>query len=193
MKEIWKDIKGYEGLYQVSNLGRVKSLDRWITYTQTNQHDPIGKVVHQKFPSRILTPRKTKSGYLRAQLVNKDFYIHRLVCNNFIRPLKPKEEINHIDGNKQNNNLENLEIVSRIENQNHAYDTNLNKVIEKAKDIIVNGKLYHSLGEAARDTKINKSVLYDHLKHPDMGFRGIPFTISYASVETMNDECNSVG
>lgn len=181
MKEEWKDIRGYEGLYQVSSLGRVRSMDRWLTYIQTNQHDKVGKEVHQLFPGKILSPRKTRAGYLRVQLMNKDYYIHRLVCANFIRPLKPKEEINHKDGNKQNNHLNNLEIVSRVENQNHAVEHGLNKIAPKAQDVIFNGKLYHSLGEITRETGISQSCLSDHLHHSDKGFRGIePFTIEYA-------------
>ena len=192
MEEIWKDIRGFEGLYQVSNLGRVKSLERWITYIQTNQHDKIGKEVHQKMPSRLLTPRKTKSGYLRVQMCNKDFYIHRLVCANFIRPLKPKEEVNHKDGNKANNRLDNLEIVTRVENQNHAIRNGLNNLAPEAQDIIFNGKLYHSLGEITRKTGISQTSLSNHLHNPNMGFRGKPFVIQYASVETMGDECSPV-
>lgn len=181
MTEEWKDIRGYEGLYQVSNLGRVKSLERWVTYIQTNQHDKIGKEVYQKLPSRILTPRKTRFGYLRVQLCNKDYCIHRLVCSNFIRPLRPKEEINHKDGNKQNNRLDNLEIVSRVENQNHAIEHGLNDIAPKAQDIVFNGKLYHSLGEITRETGISQSCLSAHLRHPEMGFRGQkPFAIRYA-------------
>lgn len=193
MKELWKDIRGFEGLYQISNLGRVRSIERWITYTQTNQFDKVGTKIRRKLPSRILSPRRTKGGYLRVQLCNKDYYIHRLVCSNFIRPLEPKEEINHKDGNKTNNSLDNLEIVSRIENQNHAIKTKLNTTSGEAKDIIFNGKLYHSLGEIERETKITKTCLSNHLCDPSMGFRGQkPFTIRYASVETMGDECSPV-
>lgn len=193
MQEEWKDIRGYEGLYQVSNFGRVRSLDRWLTYIQTNQHDKVGKEVHQKFPGKMLTPRKTRSGYLRVQLMNVDYYIHRLVCSNFIRPLQPKEEINHKDGNKANNRIDNLEIVTRVENQNHAVEHHLNTMTNKARDIIVNGELYHSLGEASRATGITTACLCDHLHKPHMGFRGQkPFTITYASVETKSDECSSV-
>ena len=194
MDEIWKDIRGYEGLYQASNLGRVRSLERVITYIQTNQHDKVGKEVHQKLPSRILTPRKTKTGYLRVQLMNKDYYIHRLVCSNFIRPLRPKEEVNHIDGNKRNNRIDNLEIVSRIENHNHAYDTGLNTDFQKAKDIVFNGEVYHSLGEIEKETGIPRVVLWQHLKNPNQRFykKYKPFTIKYASVETNGDECSRV-
>lgn len=194
MDEIWKDIRGYEGLYQISNFGKVKSLERTITYIQTNQHDKIGKEAHQKLPSRMLTPRKTKTGYLRVQLMNKDYYIHRLVCSNFIRPLQPKEEINHKDGNKQNNRIDNLEIVSRVTNQNHAYDTGLNTNFKKAKDIVFNGKKYHSLGEIEREEGIPRGVLWRHLKKKDTKFtrKYKPFTIEYASVETNGDEYSRV-
>lgn len=108
MKEIWKDIKGYEGKYQVSNLGNVKSLERF---------DKYNRYVKEK----ILIPRKHTGGYLRVGLSRKDFYIHRLVAEAFIPNLKNKKYINHIDGDKTNNNINNLEWCTANENMQHAY------------------------------------------------------------------------
>ena len=71
MEEIWKDVQGYEGYYQVSNLGRVKSLER-------------KSKLNRKIKERILAPREHTGGYLRVQLSRKDFYIHRLVAETFI-------------------------------------------------------------------------------------------------------------
>ena len=71
MKEIWKTIQGYENKYEVSNLGRVKSLERIDRY-------------NRKIEEKILAPRKHTGGYLRVQLSRKDFYIHRLVAQAFI-------------------------------------------------------------------------------------------------------------
>lgn len=175
MKEIWKDIKGFEGLFQVSNFGRVKTLQREVKYIQKNQYTEIEttKIIQEK----IQKPRKTHGGYLRVQLFDKDYYIHRLVASAFIRPLKPKEEVNHIDGNKSNNNINNLEIVSRIENQNHAIRNGLNSTVSLAYQIEVNGAVYNSLGEASRATKISKQVLFKHLNNPNIKPYKYNFTI----------------
>lgn len=119
MKEIWKDIKGYDGYYQISNLGRVKSLERIICINNTNR----------KLKDKILTPRYDKKGYLGVALnknaIARYFKIHRLVANNFINNADNKKQINHKDGNKQNNKVENLEWVTNIENRKHAVDNNL--------------------------------------------------------------------
>lgn len=173
--ENWKDIKGFEGLYQVSDLGNVRSLDREISYIQKNQYGE--KQAVKRLKGRLLSPRATKGGYLRVQLCNQDYYIHRLVCNNFIRPLKPKEEINHIDGNKKNNRLDNLEIVSRIENQNHAIDNNLSSFGDKAIKVEVDGVVYDSIGQASAATGIPKGTLIKHLDNPNIKPYKYHFTI----------------
>jgi len=108
--EIWKDVVGYEGLYNVSNLGRIKSCTRVLKN---------GEFV-------LMKPRITKFGYLSIQLSKNNFYkhffVHVLVSAAFDRPKKnKKEQINHIDGNKLNNNIFNLEIVSPSENLKHSY------------------------------------------------------------------------
>ena len=114
IKEIWKDITGYEGLYQVSNLGEVKSLERMISNGK-------GLV---KVKERILTQSITNWGYYRVALykngVRKYCKVHRLVAEAFIPNPESKEQVNHIDGNKLNNCVDNLEWSTRIENLNHA-------------------------------------------------------------------------
>ena len=101
-REIWKDIEGYEGLYQVSNLGRVKRVT-------TN---------------RILKSSKHVSGYLMVNLsknsVTSHQRIHRLVAQAFIPNHENKHDINHIDENKTNNHVSNLEWSTRKENCNHG-------------------------------------------------------------------------
>ena len=114
MKEIWKAIKDYEGKYEVSNLGRVKSLER------TSR-------LNKKIKEKILAPREHTGGYLRVQLSRKDFYIHRLVAETFIPNPENKSQVNHIDGNKRNNRVDNLEWNTPLENNLHAIRTGLNK------------------------------------------------------------------
>ena len=105
--EIWKDIKGYEGKYQVSNLGRVKSLAK-----RRQTHDPEG----------ILKARPRTGNYLCVHLSTghkfKNKTIHRLVAEAFVSNPNGYTEVNHIDEDKTNNRADNLEWCSRIHNMN---------------------------------------------------------------------------
>lgn len=106
MKEIWKPIKNYENYYEISNLGNVKNIK-----TQ-----------------KILIGDKNNMGYRRVILYNpikKRFFIHRLVAYHFCDGYKPNLIVNHKDGNKLNNCANNLEWVTRSENDLHAYRNNL--------------------------------------------------------------------
>jgi len=120
MEEIWKDIPEYEGLYQSSNLGNVRSLDREII-------NSLG--VRKQIKGRIRTNCNV-NGYYKIKLQStkkqKTYFVHRLVAFCFL-PKSQKPEINHIDGNKLNNVVDNLEWVTRAENIQHAYDTKLRK------------------------------------------------------------------
>jgi len=112
--EIWKDIIGFEGLYQISNYGNVKSCRRYV-------NAKFGKrVVNEK----LLSLGKDKDGYLMAILcqdgIKKTVKIHRLVADAFIDKPEGKNIVNHIDSNKSNNILNNLEWVSSLENSCHS-------------------------------------------------------------------------
>ena len=115
-EEIWKDIKGFEGLYQVSNMGRVKSLER-VTIRKDGKKLPVEE--------RILKPETERTGYLRVQLYDssgktKRIKVHRLVCEAFHENPKKKPCVNHIDENKANNAASNLEWCTVAENNNHG-------------------------------------------------------------------------
>jgi hypothetical protein len=118
--EIWKDIKGYEGLYQISNQGRVKKLPTLIT----NSHRSY--ICKEK----IMTCFPDKNGYLIKQLTkNKKkigIKVHRLVGLHFIENPFNLPQINHEDGIKSNNNDWNLKWCDGFYNQQHARDTGLN-------------------------------------------------------------------
>lgn len=120
MTEIWKDIEDYEGLYQISNYGRVKSLD----YNHT------GRV-------KELAPRANRGGYLYINLYNKGIrkthVIHRLVARAFIDNPNDYPVVNHKDCNKQNNHASNLEWCTISQNTKHAYDNGL----INTRDIII--------------------------------------------------------
>jgi predicted XRE-type DNA-binding protein len=122
MAEIWKDIQEYEGYYQVSNLGNVKAVRRSVVYKY--KHGDGVRI----FPEHITKPWKRKDGYLSVTLTKnktkKTFLIHRLVANAFIE-LNGKPEVNHIDGNKENNLAVNLEWVTDYENKVHSINIGL--------------------------------------------------------------------
>jgi len=129
-KEKWKPIAGYEGYYEVSNFGRVKSLSRIVPRSDSG-YLTVGE--------RILKYGKAR-GYKKIVLTRKGKSItttvHRLLALMFIPNPKNKAQVNHKDGNKQNNSLDNLEWVSCSENAQHAYDTGLRKAPTHAKDWI---------------------------------------------------------
>jgi hypothetical protein len=114
--EKWRKINGYD-FYWVSDLGNIKSETRIVTKKNGLQ---------QKVQSRIMKPKISKHGYFRIGLVDKDgkqkFYqFHRLVLITFAGLNEAKTQVNHIDGNKSNNSLCNLEWVTSSENQRHAH------------------------------------------------------------------------
>lgn len=144
----WKDIHGYEGLYQVSSDGRVKSLPFLQRYT----HWRTGKELFRQTKERILSANIINSGYAVVQLWKNDkaqpFLIHRLVAEYYLQG-SPKPTVNHKDGNKLNNKINNLEWASYSENLEHAVISGLNL---QAKAVIdpATGIRYPSITQAAK-------------------------------------------
>lgn len=173
MEEVWKDVPGYEGLYQVSNLGRVKSLPRYV-----NGRKPLVKPLSE----RILKPWLNR-GYLLVRLclnpkIRKSIGVHRLVASAFIPNPNNYPEIDHIDGNPSNNIVDNLRWVTRQQNElnpitrkrisnskigeNNPVYGKRGKEIHNAKAVIrINWdgkeKYYESIADAARDNNIRES------------------------------------
>lgn len=119
--EIWKDIKGYENYYQVSNYGRIKSKARIRKGKQKQFYLTKEKILRAHV--------NKKRGYVQILLIKKAeqklYLCHRLVAEAFIPNLNNYSEINHIDGNKQNNYVKNLEWCTHSENIKHAYNKSL--------------------------------------------------------------------
>ena len=121
MKETWKDVNGFDGRYQVSSMGRVRSVD-FLT------HNNRGSFIRK---GKILASGTDNNGYQTATLCVQDkthrVRIHRLVAQAFIPNPDGKPEVNHIDGNKENNVVTNLEWNTYSENLIHAMEKGLNK------------------------------------------------------------------
>lgn len=123
-EEIWKDVVGYEGIYEISNFGRVKSVERDIEIYQNGRV----KIQHQK--EVIMKQMTNHCGYLTVSLrkprkKRAKFMVHRLVATAFIPNPQNKEQVNHIDANKKNNNVSNLERNTQSENMVHARQNGL--------------------------------------------------------------------
>ena len=129
--EIWRDVKGYEGKYQVSNLGNARSVDRTFT-------NACGVMVTRK--GIMLKPRLSRDGYMRVTMhkggkVNTE-PLHRRVAEAFIPINENLPQVNHKDGNKRNNNISNLEWCSALDNMHHARQQGLrNNALEYAKSM----------------------------------------------------------
>jgi hypothetical protein len=117
MIEIWHPCAGYETHYEVSNLGNVRSVERMVL------HEEGGL---KRNPSKVLKHGKGKNGYLTVcfsvDAIKSNHSVHRLVARAFIPNESNKPQVNHKDGDKYNNCLENLEWVTQSENMRHAFD-----------------------------------------------------------------------
>lgn len=170
-KEIWKDIEGFEGYYQVSNYGQVKSLDRYIECTNGDIH------YTRHVPERILRQQLDCDGYYRINLIRsnheKGFGVHRLVAQAFVPNPENKPTVNHIDGNKQNNHVSNLEWATYQEQNDHAVKLGLRSsetmrpayeksmtVIKQQVMCIETGQVFESQIEAERQLGLCSTAVW---------------------------------
>ena len=164
--EIWKPIKGFEGKFEVSNLGRVKSLSRAVKPTSPYQNSKIIK-------ERILKLITQKPGYYNVSLEGKKYLVHRLVAETFVNNPNNYDCVNHLDGNKKNNTPKNLEWCNRRINNIHAFNTGLTPAMKiKATIIFDNTEMtFRSKAKAREYLKMPEKVLNRGLEQGEI--RGI--------------------
>lgn len=150
MNEIWKDIIGYEGKYQVSNTGKVRSLNYNNTHT-----------------IKELKPKTSKYGYLEVKLSKnnrtKDYIVSRLVAIHFIPNPLFKEEVIHISKDAKDNRVENLKWAYHSESKHNTYNKGSRKGKPTHTKISYNGKNYKNYKAIAKDLKLNTQTFYNRL------------------------------
>jgi len=161
MEEIWKEIKDYEGLYEVSNLGRVRRIKDWCGNKNAKKFKPCLRILKPKLNNAnkyylVSLSKNSKVKYVR---------IHKLVAETFIPNLEGLKCVNHKDGNKLNNRLDNLEWTTYSGNLSHAIKMGLKKYDSISKPVAqysLSGEKineYKSIMEAQRQTGINNSLI----------------------------------
>ena len=154
MMEIWKDIEGYECRYEVSSHGRIRTKDRWVRIGRKDTYESKGHLIkgyRGKYHKVTFSLGNVKS----------TFSVHRLVAKAFIPNVFNKPHINHIDGDKMNNKVDNLEWVTHAENMAHAKENDLNEGTRKpVAQYNLNGEFirsFKSINEASEVTGLNYS------------------------------------
>lgn len=162
VEEIWRDIPGEPG-YQASNFGRIRSVDRMMQRRCDKR-----PFLHR---GKVLTPKDNGKGYKHVTLgMGKQYYIHRLVLSTFCPNNNPAlTDVNHLDGNKGNNRLANLEWCTRTDNNYHAYNTGLHSSGERhsqskySNSLVASIKERHANGEKVCDLSRELGIAYQYV------------------------------
>lgn len=173
--EVWKDIQGFEGYYQISNFGRVKSCTRIAAK---------GK----RLSEQLLKGSSVENDYLRVMLYKNSKYktcrVHSLVAKHFLNKNNNNLVVNHIDGNKLNNHVDNLEYVTYSGNMHHAYNNGLKNANHLYKSVIfsINGDEYtfDKVEDAAKFLNVTPSSLINFLKGRVKNSKKIPKDARYS-------------
>ena len=174
MNEIWKSITGYEGFYEVSNFGNVRSL------TSSNGRKRFNRV-------KILKPAIMKDGYLRVTLCvdrkKQQMPVHRLVLSAFSKE-NPTLQVNHINGEKNDNRLCNLEWCTQSENQKHAYRIGLQAPVDnglkKTVTLVRNGndiETFVSIREMCRVRNLDRRAVQRVIDGKFTNHKGFTFKV----------------
>lgn len=173
--EIWKDVKEYEGLYQVSNLGRVRSF-----------YGKNGKLTNTP---KLLSGKVDKDGYVEVRLCKNGSVsykrVHRLVADHFLDG-NTSIQVNHKDGVKSNNCVDNLEWVTPRENAIHAHKTGLHKgCVTKVRIMSLYGEmLFNSITDASSYLGVNRGWFRDNSR-----IKGNPFTYKDMTITLIGGKC----
>jgi hypothetical protein len=150
-EEVWKDIEGYEGLYEISTFGNVRSVDRVIRSTKGHL---------RKLKSHGIKQLITGQGYFHVRIRKngnrKTKFIHRLVAETFISNPGNYPIVNHIDGDKGNNHISNLEWVTSQQNAQHALKHNLTSTTKLSKQEVLKIRELYASGEYTHRELANK-------------------------------------
>lgn len=161
MSEVWKPIKGYEGFYEVSDHGRVRSLDR--KKAQMSSH---GTMMEKRYPGIVLTQNDNGHGYKMVGLRDstsgkkKNHYIHRLVAEAFIPNPNCLPIINHLDYDKGNNAASNLEWTTQLDNTHYSAG-HMRKARAKSKKTVTGEKYIFLRGDKYRLAIRNSRIQFD--------------------------------
>lgn len=175
-KEIWKDIPGYEGNYQVSNLGRIKSVDK-VKHVK----DPKSNREYDRhFPECIKTVSVDNKGYLFVNLKinskNTRYRVHRLVAQVFIPNPENLPQVNHIDEDKTNNCVDNLEWCTPMYNNLHGTrlqriaEGNRGKTTHNAIKVEIFGKIYPSMSKAGEALGVCEGTIKRRIEKHKPGY-----------------------
>jgi hypothetical protein len=168
-EEVWRDVVGYEGLYSISSIGRIKSLSRVVK----SRHKKGFRVTSTFIMKQLIN----EFGYCRVRIFKgknpKTYFIHRLVAFAFIPNPENKETINHINGIKTDNRIENLEWATRSENEKHSWailkkvhwNKGRGELSLECKKVIDNstGKIFNSIKSAAKENNLLSQTLGRYL------------------------------
>ena len=170
--EIWKDIEGYNGDYQVSNLGRVKSLKKQIGRKETE---------------RIMTPSTTYQGYSRVVLIRdkkpKIYSVHRLVAEAFIPKIEGKPIVDHLDGNRRNNKVENLRWCTFSENSQNSMKLKGSKRYNSVSVKDNFGNVFDSYRQAGRFWGISPNTVKNDCKKKTKGYQNLTRKVRFMEVK----------
>lgn len=186
MENIFYTLKGYEGYYEISKEGVIRSLDRKVP----SNCDLNGRKFNH-FKSQILKQRIDRHGYLVIQLckdgIYKRHFVHRLIAETFINNENDLPIVNHMDGNTLNNQINNLEWCSYSHNIKHAYDNELRPKVSGRNGGVIPYELLDII-EILCNLGLNKRDCIEVLKIPKTTFMDITSGKCYSSINNINKD-----